>query len=358
MAASSQPPVLLILGACIVWGGAYTLRAALRELLATRIDLRDPQALQEFLSYVERLGLQQCFYSIITGYVAAERPLLDLAGAPAACIIHREEETRRILLGLGSYTQQRRLWLQEAPTWGLSAEASGCADCGQAPALAVELSPGALSAHFSPPERPQGSGRRAVQRAFCPGPRATARAAPMTWQDALSSLLFSFSLPDVATLSQDVLPLGTLVSLCGAVSVSARDGRLALRVGPDAAAGLALLPFTALPSPLLAVGAGVAMSVLGLALMRMAWLQAGSGAGGGGGKIESCFHAQDNDEIATDGVTPCCLCLENRPCIVLLPCRHMVLCCACARGLLVTEKRQTCPICRGRVIAAARVYTS
>ena len=364
--ASSQPALLFILGAFAVYKGTLTLRAALRELLASRIDLRDPQALQAFLAHAERAGLRRCYYSIITGYVAAESPLLDLVGAPAACIIHRLEETRSVILGLGSCTQLRGQWLQEAPAWGLSAEASGCADCGQAPALAVELSPGALSAQFSPPERPQGSGRHALQRAFCPGPRATARAAPMSWQDVLSSLLSSLSLPDLTTHSQDVLPLGTLVSLCGAVTVGARDGRLALRVGPDAAAGLALLPFSALPSPVLALGAGVALAALGLALMRMGWLQAGSSSGGsgrgggaGGSAIESFFHAtQDNDDAASDGVTPCCLCFENRPCIVLQPCGHMALCSACARRLLVTMKSTCCPICRGSVRAAARVFTS
>ena len=57
-------------------------------------------------------------------------------------------------------------------------------------------------------------------------------------------------------------------------------------------------------------------------------------------ELASCCNATSNAE---DGDSSCVVCLERPRCVVVLPCRHLSLCEACASGLA------SCPMCRGEV---------
>jgi hypothetical protein len=49
--------------------------------------------------------------------------------------------------------------------------------------------------------------------------------------------------------------------------------------------------------------------------------------------------------------------MEERRRVVLLPCKHMVLCEGCAGALLGVEQQQKeCPVCRAEVVTHFTVY--
>jgi hypothetical protein len=369
--------------------GCSSLLHGFRHLLAFSLDLRDPASIPSFLLHLQRWGWTYC-YCRVTGFVCSPCPLTDQEGSlqqGAAILTSRTERHRRVLLG-GLVPVQREVRLEEAPLWGLcsapapwpQAEAQlllPSAAQGQPPPppLQAVVDPGALTQQFhasgAAPSRDAGA-RAALLAPFVPGPARTTRAPQDTWR-AVTALLTSLTLPDTETTEQRVLSLGSLLTVLGSVSLSWQGGQATpvLRIGRDAASGLALHALGSAPAPWRSLAAGTALVAAGVALLRLAlqwpeggsWTpQGGSGSGSGSGSSApglSVFHQHlDSDEPATDGVTPCCLCFERRPCIMLQPCAHMVLCCQCARRLLVTMNSKLCPICRGRVSDAIRVYTS
>ncbi|PIO73437.1 hypothetical protein TELCIR_04595 [Teladorsagia circumcincta] len=49
----------------------------------------------------------------------------------------------------------------------------------------------------------------------------------------------------------------------------------------------------------------------------------------------------------------CCICLATKPCVLFLPCRHMVICDTCHAESTITE----CPTCRTRVGDSMKVFS-
>lgn len=52
----------------------------------------------------------------------------------------------------------------------------------------------------------------------------------------------------------------------------------------------------------------------------------------------------------------CVICLEAQRSQLVLPCRHLCMCGACANVLLRGEQTKTCPICRGPVWETLAVF--
>uniref|UniRef100_A0A914E9H0 RING-type domain-containing protein n=1 Tax=Acrobeloides nanus TaxID=290746 RepID=A0A914E9H0_9BILA len=55
-----------------------------------------------------------------------------------------------------------------------------------------------------------------------------------------------------------------------------------------------------------------------------------------------------NDESMDENL--CCICLENKPEIVLIPCGHAKFCQGCA------DMFKECPICRSTVVMKQRIF--
>jgi hypothetical protein len=74
----------------------------------------------------------------------------------------------------------------------------------------------------------------------------------------------------------------------------------------------------------------------------------------------------------------CCICRESPKCILLLPCKHVCMCSACAEQCLVlpyssgsgsgsssgsganvaaAARLKCCPVCRGHVLDFLRIFT-
>ncbi|KAK5969220.1 hypothetical protein GCK32_011877 [Trichostrongylus colubriformis] len=49
----------------------------------------------------------------------------------------------------------------------------------------------------------------------------------------------------------------------------------------------------------------------------------------------------------------CCICLATKPCVLFLPCRHMVICDTCHAESTITE----CPTCRTHVGDSMKVFS-
>ncbi|KAK6054876.1 hypothetical protein COOONC_07619 [Cooperia oncophora] len=49
----------------------------------------------------------------------------------------------------------------------------------------------------------------------------------------------------------------------------------------------------------------------------------------------------------------CCICLEKKPCVVFMPCRHMVICDSCHALSTFTQ----CPLCRAQVCDSIKVFS-
>mmetsp|Transcript_14537 Transcript_14537/g.27928 ORF Transcript_14537/g.27928 Transcript_14537/m.27928 type:complete len:242 (-) Transcript_14537:398-1123(-) len=65
------------------------------------------------------------------------------------------------------------------------------------------------------------------------------------------------------------------------------------------------------------------------------------------------FHGNDNT------VNECVCCLSSKKNIVLLPCRHLCMCEACAQALMAktdSEHKPRCPLCRRNIIATIVAY--
>ena len=60
---------------------------------------------------------------------------------------------------------------------------------------------------------------------------------------------------------------------------------------------------------------------------------------------------QQEDARATSGLE-CRICFDRPVNVLLLPCKHLVMCESCA-----AMSNKTCPLCRGRVSEILRVYT-
>ena len=56
-----------------------------------------------------------------------------------------------------------------------------------------------------------------------------------------------------------------------------------------------------------------------------------------------------------EGRPACIICCERSPCVVLQPCRHMVMCVTCTRKALA-EEGSKCPKCRAVVQHAERIF--
>ena len=67
-------------------------------------------------------------------------------------------------------------------------------------------------------------------------------------------------------------------------------------------------------------------------------------AGAGGGR-EVAAHAR-----------LCCVCLQAERTTLLMPCRHVVLCAACATHVVESETARRCPLCRVGIEGTMRIY--
>ena len=72
---------------------------------------------------------------------------------------------------------------------------------------------------------------------------------------------------------------------------------------------------------------------------------------------------EEGDEEAPAGATVgggelCVVCLVRRRKAVFLPCGHRVCCITCSRLVCGQSVEPSCPICRGLVLGAVRVYDS
>ena len=59
---------------------------------------------------------------------------------------------------------------------------------------------------------------------------------------------------------------------------------------------------------------------------------------------------------ATKRPSPCVVCWESTPCVVLLPCKHLVLCEACSK--MMEGKGAECPMCRATVEQHMMIYSA
>ena len=89
------------------------------------------------------------------------------------------------------------------------------------------------------------------------------------------------------------------------------------------------------------------------AAARAASLLAGgfaAGGGGGGAPVPSsvqCSRKLQKKAKEEGSLSSCIVCWEARPCVLLLPCKHLALCEACSE--LLKGKGSDCPMCRGPV---------
>jgi hypothetical protein len=98
------------------------------------------------------------------------------------------------------------------------------------------------------------------------------------------------------------------------------------------------------------VRAKVLQTSLRLARMncRLEALEKGrwAAAGGQDSSIDVCARVSLLEMQISDFL--CCICLNEKRCMVFTPCHHHVTCRACCKELLARPK-STCPICRATV---------
>ncbi len=61
---------------------------------------------------------------------------------------------------------------------------------------------------------------------------------------------------------------------------------------------------------------------------------------------------------ATGGSSGCVVCMEVDRSMLILPCRHMCLCAACARNPALTRAGARCPVCRAPIDSFIAVFAS
>ena len=76
-----------------------------------------------------------------------------------------------------------------------------------------------------------------------------------------------------------------------------------------------------------------------------------------GGDHDSVAAAAAEAVPSSDGLTvaACCICTEQRPDHMLVPCHHLALCGTCAPGL-AARRMARCPLCQQQISECIRVY--
>jgi len=107
-------------GAC----GVALLHSSLISYLSFPVDLSDPTSFLRLSEWLAQWGVTSC-WARVSGHISSPAPLTDFAGAPAAVILTRTHENRRFLLGLGSWSSQQDIRMEEAHQWGLARTPEG-----------------------------------------------------------------------------------------------------------------------------------------------------------------------------------------------------------------------------------------
>ena len=101
----------------------------------------------------------------------------------------------------------------------------------------------------------------------------------------------------------------------------------------------------------------------GAALAVLAAAAAGDAASGGAATVPVAPLAEDDD--GKDRGRECVVCLTSERCVVLMPCRHLCVCPACAEQVMrptvggsANDHAARCPVCRRPVQALIRVGSS
>lgn len=73
-------------------------------------------------------------------------------------------------------------------------------------------------------------------------------------------------------------------------------------------------------------------------------------------KLEYLFRNKINNSDTKTEVSEiqCCVCMENKKCVLFEPCKHIVSCNNCSKN--IGRKKNQCPLCREPIIRMYSVY--
>jgi len=339
--------------------------AAYYDLSTPRIDLRKQGVKDSAL--LQKDGNSQ--WLSLTGIAFSFDSVLDAEGAPRIMVLEKKEAVQETQL-------DSRLWETRRL---LSEDLRVCSHMGLGSGQGAPTP--ALQSFHTPPTYPPNSvavDSKALLGLFktSPGmirdtltPGSTSfTATPPSFMQCIRDLLSGY-FEKGRCVSQFVLTPGDLLTVVGQVSATMVDGgEISLTVGPGVLLPMAVYHGWGRPGPLDVCGGLIAAGVLagvGLGLLYCGFSKTGDGQETRGESAPPTpreyadfigSHIPDTPAEAGSGGGACVVCLESRACVVFEECGHLSLCGLCTRTIF--ERNRTCPVCRGHITKAVRVFAS
>lgn len=352
-----------------------------------RVDLQEEDSLRQFIAALSAHPPNTSVWASFTGYAHLDRGdvgILDSGGTPQILIEERKEVVQEAFLqeregGPRTPWQRKRLLsetLRSCFTWGLGSHDT-TSPASTTVSVAVDAK-GVTDLYRS-------SGM--VKDCLRDGPSILTPTPPSLVQSFLD--LLNGAVEKGRELTHNVLSPGTLLTLVGSATLSVTgEGGVRVSLGPRSFFPMAMYLGRGRPTSIelggrallgtVVVGVSFALLWAGYGSLMSEGVEGGGGGVGGGGvgggggggggapilrpdgtphTPQSLFLGGDVPDIpATDGVNPCAICWENLPCVVLEPCGHLSICSTCTKTLLGVGGN--CPVCRGRITKALRVFTT
>jgi hypothetical protein len=350
-------------GAGLFLYGVHKLVSVAQDAAMQRVDLQDDDSLRAFIAALSAQPANTSVWASFTGFAHLDRNvgILDSAGSPQILIEEKTEVVQEAWLqeregGPRTPWQRRRLLseaLRSCFAWGLGSHDSPSP---APPAVSVAVDAKGITDLYR-----QSSMVRECMRE---GPSTMTPTPPSLVQSFLD--LLNGSIEKGRVLTHNVLSPGTLLTMVGSATLSMTgEGGVRVSLGPRSLFPMAMYLGRGSPTSIQLGGRALLGTIvvgLSCALLWSGYKSLMDGGGNGGGipdgpTPQSVFLGGDvPDILATDGVNPCAICWENAPCVVIEPCGHLSMCGTCTRTLL--RMGGGCPVCRGRIHKALRVFAT